>query len=320
MKRNIRRKYCLSTTTTDLADPNYELGLRGAINAFKDKMNENLIPLRRDGSGVAHYDSGKDALYMPNQNNFEHYNDYVQELMRQVVNATGNQQRLSREGMVMKNGKAPSEDATKQERLVVEIASGLKLMEYGMQARLSDESMGMVDYWNRELKENPCLIDAVESDVNNALEIIRKAEKGEKIEYSSYRNQQETEEMKSQLPKHYFVADEIKVHPNADTKMVVLVRDKEAKNVDVVLPAGASLEVNNEVPGMSKSRIKTALEKEGFETVKFYNADGSLGYRPDDSYFDKKDVTIARLRNWNLEDISRLDVGDAVKQAKADWL
>jgi hypothetical protein len=98
--------------------------------------------------------------------------------------------------------------------------------------------------------------------------------------------------------------------------MVVLVRDKEAKNVDVVLPAGASLEVNNEVPGMSKSRIKTALEKEGFETVKFFNADGSLGYRPDDSYFDKKDVTIARLRNWNLEDISRLDVGDAVKQAK----
>ena len=61
--------------------PDYELGLRGAINAFKDKMNENLIPLRRDGSGVAHYDSGKDALYMPNQNNFEHYNDYVQELM-----------------------------------------------------------------------------------------------------------------------------------------------------------------------------------------------------------------------------------------------
>jgi antirestriction protein ArdC len=294
----------------------YELGQRGAINAFKDKMNENLTPLRRDGSGVAHYDSGKDALYMPNQNNFENYSDYVRELMRQVVSATGNQQRLSREGMVMKNGKAPSEDATKQERLIVEIASGLKMMEYGMQARLSDESLGMVDYWNRELKENPCLIDAVESDVNNALEIIHKAENGEKIEYSSYRNQQETEEMKSQLPKHYFVADEIKVHPNADTKMIVLVRDKDTKNVDVVLPAGASLEVNNEVPGMSKSRIKTALEKEGFETVKFFNADGSLGYRPDDSYFDKKDVTIARLRNWNIEDISRLDVNDAVKQAK----
>ena len=202
------------------------------------------------------------------------------------------------------------------EQIKQQIASGLKLMGYGMQARLSDESMGMVDYWNRELKENPCLIDAVESDVNNALEIIRKAEKGEKIEYSSYRNQQETEEMKSQLPKHYFIADEIKVHPNADTKMVVLVRDKEAKNVDVVLPAGASLEVNNEVPGMSKSRMKTALEKEGFETVKFFNADGSLRYRPDDSYFDKKDVTIARLRNWNIEDISRLDVNDAVKQAK----
>ena len=29
---------------------------------------------------------------------------------------------------------------------------------------------------NGELKENPCLIDAIESDVNNALDIIRKAD------------------------------------------------------------------------------------------------------------------------------------------------
>ena len=52
--------------------------------------------------------------------------------------------------------------------------------------------MGLVDYWNRELKENPCLIDAIESDVNNALDVIRKAERGEKIEYSSLKNEQQT--------------------------------------------------------------------------------------------------------------------------------
>ena len=35
------------------------------------------------------------------------------------------QQRLAREGMVMKNGVAPSEDAVKYERLVVELALSL---------------------------------------------------------------------------------------------------------------------------------------------------------------------------------------------------
>lgn len=73
----------------------------------------------------------------------------------------------------------------KQEKLVVELASGIKMMEMGMPAKISKENMGLVDYWNRELKENPCLIDAIESDVNNALDVIRKAERGEKIEYSS---------------------------------------------------------------------------------------------------------------------------------------
>ena len=33
-------------------------------------------------------------------------------------------------------------------------------MEMGMPAKISKENMGLVDYWNRELKENPCLIDA----------------------------------------------------------------------------------------------------------------------------------------------------------------
>ena len=94
----------------------------------------------------------------------------MQEALRQVVSSTGHEQRLAREGMVMKNGVAPSEDAVKQERLVVEVASGIKMLEMGLPARLSDESLGLADYWCRELKENPNLMDALESDVNNALD------------------------------------------------------------------------------------------------------------------------------------------------------
>lgn len=285
------------------------------FNDFLLKMRDNLVPVRSDGSGMPHYETDRDAVYMPRQREFKHYHDYVQEALRQIVSATGHQQRLAREGMVMKNGMPPSEDALKQERLVVEIASGIKMLELGLPARLTEESRKMVDYWNRELKENPILIDALESDVNNALEVIHKAEKGEKIEYATLRNRQKTTDLRDQLPKHYFVADEISRYPSKEDKNIVLVIDRQGKKADVVLPAGASTEVDNEVPGMNKTRIERALRLEGIESVRFFNPDGALGYRPDDAYFAEKQVSLARLKNWTMEVLSTLDVTPAVKQA-----
>ncbi|MGL5894170.1 MAG: zincin-like metallopeptidase domain-containing protein, partial [Bacteroidales bacterium] len=290
--------------------------LRGAINDNILKIRENLMPIRRDGSGIAHYDSQKDVVYMPKQETYEHYNDYLQEMFRQIVGATGNQQRLAREGMIMKNGTAPSEDALKQERLIVEITSGLKMLEFGLPAKLSNESLAMVDYWNRELKENPYLIDIIESEVNNSLDVIAKAEQGKRIVYSSIRNNQQTQELHDQLPKHYYVVNEIKTYPSQENKMVVIVKDKNAKTADVILPSGASLEVNNEIARISKNRIKHSLSKSGFETINFYNVDGHLGYHPDDSSFEKKEVIVSRLRNWELEDISKIDVSQAVGYSK----
>ena len=285
------------------------------FNDFLLKMRDNLVPVRSDGSGMPHYETDRDAVYMPRQRDFEHYNDYVQEALRQVVSATGHQQRLAREGMVMKNGVAPSEDAVKQERLVVEVASGIKMLELGLPARLSDENLNLVDYWCRELKENPNLMAALESDVNNALEVIRKAEKGEKIEYATLRNRRQTSEMKEQMPKHYFVANEIRQHPNREEKTIVVVIDPATKTADVILPAGASAEADNEIPGMNKARIGRALRKEGIEQVRFYNTDGALGYRPDDSYFAEKQVALARLKNWTMEMLSTLNVDEAVRRA-----
>ena len=289
--------------------------LRPRFNAFVQAISKNMVPIRTDGSGVAHYDSQKDAVYIPRQKDFEHYTDYAQETLRQIIAATGHQQRLAREGMVMKNGVPPTEDAVKQEHLISEIASGIKMLEMGLPARLSDENIKMVDYWNRELKENPNLIDAIESDVNNALEVIRKAERGEKIEYATFRNHRQTERMQEQMPKHFFVADEIKKHPDKDNKTIVLVIDRQGKSADVILPAGASLEVNNEIKGMNKQRIQSALQKSGIEHVRFYNPDGALGYRPDDRYFAEKQIEVARLKSWTLETLSTIDAHPAVKQA-----
>ena len=289
--------------------------LHSRFNDFLQKMKESLVPVRYDGSGMPHYETDKDAVYMPRQRDFEHYHDYLQETLRQIVSATGHQQRLAREGMVMKNGMAPSEDALRQERLIVEVASGIKMLELGLPARLSEESLKTVEYWKRELQENPLMMAAIESDVNNALEVIRKAERGEKIEYATIRNRKQTSDMREELPKHHAIADEIARHPDKDKKTVVVVRDKAAKTADVVLPAGASTEVDNEVPGMNKSRIERALRKAGFEQIRFFNPDGALGFRPDDSYFSGKEVSLVRLKNWEMQELSTLDVAPAVKQA-----
>ena len=286
--------------------------LHGRVNGFLQKMKDNLVNVRQDGTGVAHYDTEKDVIYLPRQRDFEHYNDYVQEMMRQLVSATGHQQRLAREGMVMKNGKAPSEDAVKKEKLITELASGVKMLELGLPARLSKDSLGMVNYWTRELKEDPCLIDAIESEVNGALKVLKKAELGEKVEYATDQHQRETAQIQGQLPSHYFVADESKEHPNEEQRTVVIVRDDASKTADVVLPQGASLEVNNEIKGMNKQRFTNALQKEGYDNVRFYNPDGALGFRPDDSYFADKKITVSRLRNWSIEDLSSLDASEAV--------
>ena len=333
--REVRTLFNIDQTTLqDVDRPSYEAALRqyGGVaergyteadnrklhirfNDFLLKMKDSLVPVRYDGSGMPHYETDKDAVYMPRQRTFEHYHDYIQETLRQIVSATGHQQRLAREGMVMKNGMAPSEDALKQERLIVEVASGIKMLELGLPARLSEESLKTVEYWNRELQENPLMMAAIESDVNNALEVIRKAERGEKIEYATIRNRRQTSDMRAELPKHHAIADEIARHPDKDKKTIIVVRDNAAKTADVVLPAGASTEVDNEVPGMNKSRIERALRKEGFEQIRFFNPDGALGFRPDDSYFSGKEVSLARLKDWEIQELSTLDVAPAVKQA-----
>jgi antirestriction protein ArdC len=70
-----------------------------SVNDFILKTRDNLVNIHMDGSGVAHYDAKKDTVYMPHEKDFESYKDYVNELMRQVVSATGHVQRLARGSM-----------------------------------------------------------------------------------------------------------------------------------------------------------------------------------------------------------------------------
>lgn len=299
---------------TDIESASNEI--RQGVENLLEQSRKNLVDIRTDTTGVAHYDSKKDIVFLPPATSYEHYEDYARDAVSMLVSVTGHQQRLAREGMVVKNGKV-SEDAMKQERLVVEVASAVKLQELGISAKLSPDSMKMTDYWIRELKEDPHLADILERDVNNAIDMIHKAERGEKVELNNRVLQNQIADIKHILPKHYYVADEIKTLPNIDTKEFVVVKEPEQKMADVVLPSGASLGVENEIPGMNKGRIEHALQKEGYETVTFYNIDGSMGYRPDDSFFDGKEVSVNRMNKWNLETLTLLDVSDAIRRSGA---
>lgn len=155
---------------------------RMEVNDFLQNIKDNLIPLRKDGTGIAHYDSTKDVIYIPAQKHFSSYADYVQESIRQIVTATGHPQRLGRQGMYVEGGHVPTQEQQQRERLVVELASAVKMSQMGMPGKISKESLSLIDGWQKELKENPNYIVAIEADVNNTLGMIAKAERGEKVE------------------------------------------------------------------------------------------------------------------------------------------
>lgn len=224
------------------------------------------------------------------------------DIYRAVVAATGTENRLERSG---RNNLLPEDDA-KHEQLVRELAAGVMMARQGLPAILSKENEKLIPYWEREIKENPKLLGIVERDVNNAVETIDNLVAKRKVDYESIRGQLPGKTMEK--PSKYSISQDLAKLPNIETKEIVVVKDILRKEADVILPAGASLEVNNEVPGMRKDRITIALKKEGIDDVRFYNAGGSLGLNKPNSYFQGKEVTLNNLKQYELVPHHTLDV------------
>lgn len=224
------------------------------------------------------------------------------DIYRAVVAATGTENRLDRSG---RNDLLPEDDA-KHEQLVRELAAGVMMARQGLPAILSKENEKLIPYWEREIKENPKLLGIVERDVNNAVETIDNLVAKRKVDYESIRGQLPGKTMEK--PSKYSISQDLAKLPNIETKEIVVVKDILRKEADVILPAGASLEVNNEVSGMRKDRITIALKKEGIDDVRFYNAGGSLGLNKPNSYFQGKEVTLNNLKQYELVPHHTLDV------------
>lgn len=231
------------------------------------------------------------------------------DIYRAVVAATGTENRLDRSG---RNSLLPDDDA-KHEKLVQELAAGVLMARQGLHATLSKESQKLIPYWERELKENPKMVGVIERDVNNAVETIDNLIANRKVDYKAIRGQLPPKMITDKAENYSLAADLAKL-PSIDTKEVVVIRDRKANKVDVILPAGASVEANNEVPGMRKDRISIALKKEGFNEVKFYNAGGSLGLNKPNSYFEGKDVSLNQLKQYQLVNHKTIEVAQQPKQ------
>ena len=198
--RQIRTLFNIEQTTMPLTDPEaFEKAVkehgtledraprddkqtRIEVNILLDRLSANLVPIRKDGTGIAKYDSGKDIIHLPAQKHYPDYAAYVQDALRQVVTATGHPGRMDRPGTAVDGLRDPAQVHSDRERLVVELASAVKMNQLGLPASLSPESLPLVDGWKKSLEENPRFLDGIEADVNRAVSLIDKAERGEKVE------------------------------------------------------------------------------------------------------------------------------------------
>ena len=241
--REIRMLFNVEQTTLPMADKESflkavgengsleERGLAGPedkkvrmeVNRFLQNMAANLVPVRKDGIGIAHYDPSRDVVHLPSQKHFASYGEYVQEAIRQVVSATGNPQRISRPGVEVEGHRTLTEAEVHREKLVIELASAVKMNELGLPARISPENQSLIEDWKKSLEERPWFINAIEADVNNAVNMIGKAERGVKIE------KKETPE----LPQEQKVNTTISLIQDDDGKWAMYLKPENEKGFSV---------------------------------------------------------------------------------------
>ena len=166
---------------TRAENSNADKQLRMDVNQFIQSIKDNLVPIRKDATGIAHYDFKKDTLHIPAQKDFPSYADYVQEVSRQVVHVTGTPQRLGREGLQLEGMKQPTQEHLRHEMLVEELASAHKMLELGLPARLRPATIEQLSDIIAQIKANPDMGKSILQDVNRTVGMIKKAENGEKI-------------------------------------------------------------------------------------------------------------------------------------------
>lgn len=291
----LNKAYSTAQTVAKSAGIGYER-VMVLQDADYDKQADKIIV-----SGMTDKDSGNSR-----QTAIAKAND----IYRAIVAATGSEQRLDRLG---RNNLLPSDDA-KYERFVQDLSAGILMARQGLPASFSKESMQHIDYWQREIKENPKLLGLLEKDVNNAVESIDKHMQKQIVKYEDIRKDLPLKDL-AVSERQYQISTDLAKLPDIDSKEIVIVRDTAKGSADVILPEGASLEDNVEISGIRKDRIKIALGHEGITDVKFYNAGGALGLKEPDDYYKDKTVSVDRLRQYEFSQHRDIDVKPQIAAA-----
>lgn len=291
----LNKAYSTAQTVANSAGIGYER-VMVLQDAEYDKQADKIIV-----SGMTDKDSGNSR-----QAAIAKAND----IYRAIVAATGSEQRLDRLG---RNNLLPNDDA-KYERFVQDLSAGILMARQGLPASLSKESMQHIDYWQREIKENPKLLGLLEKDVNNAVESIDKHMQKQIVKYEDIRKDLPLKDL-AVSERLYQISTDLAKLPDIDSKEIVIVRDTAKGSADVILPKGASLEDNVEISGIRKDRIKIALGHEGITDVKFYNAGGALGLKEPDDYYKDKTVSVDRLRQYEFSQHRDIDVKPQIAAA-----
>lgn len=289
--------YHTAETVAKASDMKYERVM--VLQEAKFDSKKNLLSVsgmsKKDGNAQVNAIEKANAIY------------------RAVVASTGDESRLDRSG---RNNLLPDDDK-KHELLVRELAAGVLMARQGLPSTLSKESMELIPYWERELKENTKMMGMVERDVNNAVETIDNLMEQRKVNYKAIQGQLPSKDMLASA-KEYSISNDLSKLPSMESKEMVVVMDRKNKKADIILPSGASLLVDNEVPGMNKKRIAIALKKENVQQVGFYNAGGSLALKEPNSYYKNKEVTVSKLKQFTLETHQTIDVAAQAKTQKKE--
>ena len=233
--------------------------------------------------------------------------EHLADAYRAAVAFTGTEERLNRAERM----NLLPEDAAKYETLVQELAAGAMMVREGLPASFGKDNPALYSYWERELKEDPKLIEHLERDVNNTVEVLSKLQNGQKVDYAAIRGQRPAI---IPVARQHTISSELATLPNADSKSVVIIRDAAAKSAWVILPSGASTDVSNEVEGLGKNAFHNALSKEGYENISFFNAGGSLGLNEPNTFYAGKQVEVVKLRdNVDLVTMEHLDYSKEIE-------
>lgn len=203
------------------------------------------------------------------------------------------------------------------QRLVGELSSAVLMAQSGVSGKFSDlTTASLLDYWVRELREDPTLLDKLEVDVNHTVQCVEQLERGEVVHYSQLRNNAPDAVVR---PKLYTISDTIASLPNAKEKTAVLIRNEKNTDAVVVLPAGASKSVDNEVEGLHKNHFVVALTRDGVSNIQFFNAGGSYALNQSNEYFADKAVQVVKMDQYNIVPLMSVDVkGEIARTTQKD--